>query len=90
MPFAKGQSGNPKGRRKGTHTVELKALAQKYAPAAVARLAEIMKQKGDLRAAVAASNALLDRGFGKPQQHIEVESNTPLSVQIVTPLRKDQ
>lgn len=71
MPFKKGQSGNPGGRAKKTAEVlEVESLAKQQGPAAIKRLAEWMKSN-DARASVAASNALLDRGFGKPNQPTE-------------------
>lgn len=67
MAFEKGKSGNPGGRPK--ENAEVKALAREHGPRAVERLAEIM-ESADERAAAAASNALLDRGYGKPAQAI--------------------
>ena len=65
--FVKGQSGNPGGRPK--EVVEIAELARKSCPAAIARLNDWMA--GDNPTApVAASNALLDRGLGKPPQAI--------------------
>ena len=68
MPFKKGQSGNPGGRPKENE--EIKRLAQEHAPMAVERLAHWAKSN-DARASVAASTALLDRGYGKPAQAIQ-------------------
>jgi hypothetical protein len=45
----------------------LRALARAYTAEALQTLAEIMRDEGATAAArVAASNALLDRGYGKP------------------------
>lgn len=65
MAFEKGQSGNPGGRPK--ENAEVKALARQHGPRAISRLAELMEGE-DPRVAVAASQALLDRGYGKPAQ----------------------
>ncbi|MGI9489082.1 MAG: DUF5681 domain-containing protein [Geminicoccaceae bacterium] len=46
MPFEKGQSGNPRGKRKGTpnkSTAEVKALARKHGPEAIAKIAKLMR-----------------------------------------------
>src|SRR5262245_14390314 len=68
-PFQKGQSGNPGGRPK--EIAEVKELARQHMPAAIETLATIMKNpKASDAARVSAATALLDRGYGKPQQHI--------------------
>lgn len=71
--WAKGQSGNPGGRRKGEYQV--KDLAREFTQEAVRRLAFIMRQDEDLKAAVAATNSLLDRGWGKPAQSVDVTNS---------------
>jgi hypothetical protein len=68
MPFRKGQSGNPGGRPKEND--EIKRLAKSHGPMAIERLAH-WANSDNARASVAASQALLDRGFGKPEQAIE-------------------
>lgn len=65
MAFEKGQSGNPGGRPK--ENAEIKALARQYGPEAIERLAALMRGE-DERVAAAASQALLDRGYGKAAQ----------------------
>jgi hypothetical protein len=69
MPFKKAQSGNP-GGRVGI-PAEVRELARSHTTAAIKRLAHWMNSD-DPRASVAACNALLDRGHGKPQQTLEV------------------
>jgi len=72
-PFQKGQSGNPGGRPKGI--AEVKELARQHMPAAIETLASIMNStKASDAARISAATALLDRGFGKPQQHITGEN----------------
>ena len=68
MAFKKGQSGNPGGRPK--ENAEVRELARKYTKEAIERLVHWMKAE-DPRASVVASNALLDRGWGKPSQPID-------------------
>jgi hypothetical protein len=72
-PWPKGVSGNPEGRRIEQPGIkEVRALAQSYSVAAIETLAAIMKN-GRTPAAVrvAAAQALLDRGYGKPVQAVE-------------------
>ena len=69
MPFEKGQSGNPGGRPKVI--AEVKELARAHTGEAIETLVSIMTNPKSAPAArVSAANALLDRGFGKPAQHI--------------------
>lgn len=67
-PFEKGRSGNPGGRPKENQ--EVKELARKHTKAAINRL-EYWMNSDNAKASVAASQALLDRGHGKPKQEIE-------------------
>ena len=68
-PFQKGQSGNPGGRPKVV--AEVKALAREHTAEAVQTLVSIMNDPQCAPAArVSAANALLDRGYGKPPQHV--------------------
>jgi HEAT repeat protein len=69
MAFQKGQSGNPGGRPK--ECAEVKALAREHGAEAIAKLVELMRGE-DARVAKAAADALLDRGFGKPAQSMEL------------------
>jgi len=70
MPFKKGQSGNPGGRI-GVPK-EVRELARTHTEDAINRLVFWMKSE-DARASVAASNSLLDRGYGKPVAPIEMD-----------------
>jgi hypothetical protein len=65
MPFEEGKSGNPGGRPK--ENARIKKAAQVHGDMAIERLAH-WAQSDNARASVAAAQALLDRGFGKPEQ----------------------
>lgn len=78
MPFVKGMSGNPKGRkavsndarRPRTVLYDIKQAARSYCEEAIETLAKHMRSN-DQRASVAASLALIDRGYGKPEQKVD-------------------
>jgi hypothetical protein len=67
-------------------------MAQIYAESAIATLAEIMEDsEGNPQARIAAAKELLDRGYGKPTQHVEAsgkEGAPPLGV-VVIPAKRD-
>lgn len=69
-PFVKGQTGNPGGRPKLPEDVKhVRELARQYTASAVAALVEVL-ESDSASGKVAAANALLDRGWGKPEQQI--------------------
>lgn len=66
MPFVKGQSGNAGGRPKKVG--EVTDLARTHTTEAIESLVYWMQQRDNPPASVAATNALLDRGYGKAAQ----------------------
>jgi hypothetical protein len=77
--FEKGQSGNPGGRPKDVG--EVRELARQHTGAAINTLLEISSDKDAPHAArVSASSALLDRGWGRPQQGLSIggDAENPL------------
>ena len=69
--WQKGHSGNPSGRRREIGPV--RELAKQYTEAAIDTLAKVMEDpSAPPSARVAAAEALLARGWGKPSQAIEM------------------
>ena len=86
MPFEKGQSGNPGGRPKVI--AELKELARAHTGEAVKTLVSIMtNSKAAPAARVSAANSLLDRGYGKPPQHISGEGGPSFVMRLPEPCK---
>jgi len=66
--FAPGQSGNPGGRPKDEFKVA--ELARSYTLEAVETLVDLMRHSKDDRVRGTASQALLDRGWGKAKMEV--------------------
>ena len=82
----KGQSGNPGGRPKVV--AEVKELARAHTGEAIETLVSIMTNPKSAPAArVSAANALLDRGYGKPPQHITGEGGPSYVVRLPEPCK---
>lgn len=70
--FQKGQVSNPKGREPIVR--EVQALAKQQTELAVTTLVEIMtSEKTNGSARVQAAVALLDRGWGRPKQSVDIK-----------------
>ena len=88
-PFAKGKSGNPKGRPKSNdlRSAALEVLAKSYGDKTV--LEGVLETLAGLALSgnIRAAETLLDRAYGKPVQSIEadIDGAPPFSVQIITP-----
>lgn len=81
----------PRGRPKGAlnkSTKDIKALASKHGPDAIARLVTIMSEGDSDTARIAAARELLDRGYGKAAQTIN-STVTQRTVIRVPPKAKD-
>ena len=69
MPFKKGQSGNPSGRPKVNREIE--ELAKQHAPDAFARIiARACDPEAEPNIRQKADEYIINRGYGKPSQHI--------------------
>jgi len=71
----KGQSGDPGGRPKMPE--ELKTAMQGLAEDAIKVLREAM-QSDDQRARIMAASHVLDRGYGKPTQSVDLTAKTDM------------
>lgn len=79
------------GRKLGTpnkNTADIKALAQLHAEDAVKELVRIFGKSESDAARVAAIKELLDRGFGKPKQSLDVDAEVNGQIVIVTGVRR--
>ena len=70
LKFRKGQSGNPGGRPKVLG--EVQELARQYAPTVIGELARLALKAKNETVRIAAIRELLDRGYGRPRQGLEV------------------
>lgn len=81
------------GRTKGTPnkvTADIRAAAQKHGEEALVILATIMTTSENDQARIAAAKELLDRGYGKSTQAVEMSGpeGAPLGV-VIVPAKKD-
>jgi hypothetical protein len=83
--FRSGQSGNPGGRPKGERSV--REIAQQHTAAAMETLVTVM-QTGKNSERVQAATALLDRGWGKPTQSVEMSGDRTTLVDLLVSLNK--
>jgi hypothetical protein len=71
-----GQSGNPGGRspRVGPNGETVAQLARAHTEVAINALVEVCNDKAHPQR-VAAANGLLDRGWGKPKESVDIDAN---------------
>jgi hypothetical protein len=74
--FTPGDSGNPGGRPKAASVIAIEA--RKHGLAMVAVLNSIARKGKSEQARIAAATALLDRGYGKPAQSVELNFHANL------------
>lgn len=77
--FVKGQSGNPNGRPKGVSEDDVKKLARDHTTAAIETLVAIATTGRGEAARVSAAIAILDRGWGRPKQEIDLDANVSVN-----------
>ena len=82
MPFEPGKSGCPGGPGKRSDQERLvQRLAREHTVRALNRLVAIIDSENE-KAAVAACNAVLDRGWGKPTQQVQLQDEAGLPIGI--------
>jgi hypothetical protein len=86
--FEKGKSGNPGGRPRIIKSLQV--AAREYAAMALATLAEIAEKGESESGRVAASRELLDRGFGKPVQNVDMRVLMEKRLAELTPAELDE
>ena len=89
MKWQKGQSGNPGGRPKENGHV--RELARQHTDDAIQTLVEVMNNaQENSRARVAAAEALLNRGWGRPDSSVNVSSTVSIThEQVLATLMED-
>jgi hypothetical protein len=87
--MARGGKRDGAGRKPGVRnalTIEKKAtiaeLAQKHAPMALRTLAEICENGKSETARIQAANVLLERGYGRAAQQIDLNPTAPLVLNV--------
>lgn len=84
MAFVKGKSGNPEGRRvRSEDEKKLIAAAREYTEEAVSVIVRVLRKSRSNKDRLKAAEMLLDRGWGKPRQEVNLtddEGNTVVPV----------
>ena len=76
-----GVSGNPNGRPKPD--VDIAALARVHGPKCIEITYNLATRSRDPKIRLAAATALLDRGFGRPNQSVDVNTTSVLELHLV-------
>ena len=70
---SKGRRGRPPGQKPSTVVIwDLKMAARKHCPKALQRIAECLDDE-DKKVRLMAAQIMLERGYGKPEQHVDAE-----------------
>ena len=80
-PFQPGKTGNPGGRPKKTEEERtLEAMCKAKTPEALATILEIMEKGDNERARLSAAQYIVDRGWGKAKESVELSGSVALSI----------
>jgi len=97
-PWQKGESGNPGGVKHRTEWHKVMALARENSMAAMAKLVQLIENE-DARIAFMASQAVLERAWGKPKDadpneappsRIDLRSLTPSQLEVLMSLARQR
>src|ERR1043165_1231565 len=75
--WVKGVSANPRGRPKAD--IDIRNLARQHTKEAFEVLLDVMRNKEDDRVRMQAALALIERGWGKPEQRITHDGSIDLT-----------
>lgn len=84
--WQKGKSGNPGGRspRVGPNGETIAQLARGHTLEALQTLVDICNSKSAMEfARIQAANAILDRGWGKPKESVELDANVKTNAPVI-------
>jgi hypothetical protein len=86
-PFQKGHSGNPQGIYGGSAYHEARRICAEASPAAARKQVELMSSDDD-RVVFMATEAVLNRGAGKPRDHSN-EQTQRVDTSVLTPEKRE-
>lgn len=75
-------SPNPKGQ--GTKSHRFGALCKEASPEALDKIKELMRQTDDLGVSLKAAITIIERAWGKPKEHLTVDSDGPVALVTLT------
>ena len=75
-----GRSGNPSGRAKTE--IDIAAMARVHGPRCIKVVVDLLSSE-DEKMRLSAAIALLDRGFGRPKQEMDINSNSTIELHLV-------
>jgi hypothetical protein len=85
-----GRKPGSRTRANRNETMSLAEAARSHAPVALETLVDICRNGESESARVSAANALLDRGYGRPKDRVELTGKDGAAVAVRTELPEDQ
>ena len=80
-PFQPGKTGNPGGRPKKTEEERtLEAMCKDKTPQALSTILHIMEEGEQERSRLSAAQYIIDRGWGKAKESVELSGTVALSI----------